>query len=58
MIKVKDIVLHTLSGLYYRCENTKHEKWMNQNPYYKLVAKDSVPESYFHKNDKIRKNRI
>jgi len=50
MIKVKDTVLHTLSGLYYLCENTKHEKWMNQNPYYKLVQKDIVSESYFYKS--------
>ena len=42
-----DVVLHTLSGLFYRCENQKHEKWMNESPFYRLVPKDSVPESYF-----------
>jgi len=44
-------VLHELSGLYYRCENNKHEKWMNWNPYYKVVPKDSIPESYFKKGN-------
>lgn len=57
MIKVKDIVLHTLSGLYYHCENNKQEKWMNQNTYYKLVPKGSVPESYFYKNKQHDKKR-
>jgi hypothetical protein len=51
MIKVKDIVLHTLSGLYYRCENTKMERWMNMNPYYVIPRKEDVPSlSYFYKN--------
>ena len=49
-IKKGDIVLHTLSGLYYRCENEKMSRWMNMNPYYKLMPKDIVPESYFKKN--------
>ena len=48
-IKVGDIVLHQLSKLYFRCENKKHEKWMNMNPYYKLVDKKDVPENYFKK---------
>ena len=51
-IKVGDTVLHELSKLYFICENKKHERWMNMNPYYKLVSKDSVPESYFKKNIK------
>jgi len=50
MIKIGDIVLHTLSGNYYRCENKKMEKWMNMNPYYVLVPRDSVPDSYFKKD--------
>lgn len=49
MIKVKDIVQHTLSGLFFICENNKQEKWMNQNPFYKLVPKGSVDKSYFQK---------
>jgi hypothetical protein len=49
MIQVGDIVLHELSGLYYRCENQKHQRWMNENPFYKLMPKDIVPDSYFFK---------
>ena len=50
MIKVGDIVLHSLSGLYFRCENKKQERWMNMNEFYSTVPKDSVPKSYFDKN--------
>lgn len=49
MIKVNDIVLHTLSKLYFICENKKMERWMNMNPYYELMPKDIVPPSYFKK---------
>lgn len=52
MIKKGDIVLHILSGLYYRCENNKHERWMNENPYYKVVTQNSIPESYFKNSAK------
>jgi hypothetical protein len=48
-IKVGNIVFHELSKLYFRCENKKHERWMNMNPFYKLVSNDSVPEKYFKK---------
>lgn len=49
MIKVKDIVLHELSGLYFICENNKMERWMNMNPCY-IVANDAVlPPGYFIK---------
>lgn len=48
-IKVSDVVLHTLSKLYLICENKKMARWMNMNPYYKLVPKNSVPQSYFAK---------
>ncbi len=47
-IVVGDIVLHTLSGLYYKCENNKHQRWMNENPYYELQDKNVVPPTYFH----------
>jgi hypothetical protein len=50
MIKKGDIVLHTLSGLYYICENQKQERWMNMNPFYTLVPKGSVDMKYFEKN--------
>lgn len=49
MIRVNDIVLHTLSKLYYICENKKQERWMNMNPYYVLQDRDVVPRSYFEK---------
>ena len=44
-----DIVLHTLSGLYYICENPKQARWMNMSQYYELQPKDIVPKSYFQK---------
>lgn len=50
MIKVGDIVLHQLSGLYFVCENKKHERWMNMNSFYKLIQKDIIPDKYFKKN--------
>lgn len=47
-IKVKDVVLHTPSGLYYICENTKHQKWMNDPlSLYVLAFVHDVPEGYF-----------
>lgn len=52
MIKVGDIVLHTLSNLYFRCENKKIEKWMNMNLYYRKTSKieiDELGEFYFKK---------
>lgn len=48
-IQVGDVALHTLSGLYYRCENKKHERWMNMNPFY-IKSKITPPESYFRKH--------
>lgn len=33
-IKVSDIVYHKLSKLLFRCENNKHMRWMNMNPFY------------------------
>jgi len=49
-IKKGDIVLHVLSSLYYKCENKKHEIWMNENRYYIKMDINIVPESYFYKN--------
>lgn len=49
-IKKGDTVLYQLSGLYYKCENEKQARWMNMNPFYKIVPSDIVPESYFKKN--------
>lgn len=50
MIKVKDTVLHKLSGLYFICENAKQERWMNMNPYYVLATGVILPDTYFRKN--------
>lgn len=33
-IRVGDIVYHQLSKLLFKCENKKHERWMNMNPFY------------------------
>lgn len=33
-IIVGDIVYHQLSKLLFRCENNKHMRWMNMNPFY------------------------
>ena len=50
MIRIHNIVLHIPSGLYYKCENKKMEKWMNDPlAKYVLVDKDIVPDSYFYK---------
>lgn len=50
MIKVGDIVLHKLSQLYFICENKKHERWMNMNPFYVSVSPDLIlPSNYFKK---------
>lgn len=46
MIKVGDIVLHTLSKLHFRCENTKHERWMNMNPYYVKTDLKEEPKNF------------
>lgn len=46
--QIGEIVLHSLSGLYYICENKKHQKWMSYNSFY---VKASSPPSmeYFKK---------
>lgn len=49
MILVNDIVLHTLSKLYFICENKKMMRWMNMNQYYVKVDPAVVPKGYFHK---------
>lgn len=50
MIVKGDVVLHSLSGLYYECENNKQAIWMNMNPYYLVASKQDVPDGYFSKN--------
>lgn len=49
MIAKGDVVLHTLSGLYYECENNKQARWMNMNPYYVIASKQDIPVGYFYK---------
>ena len=42
MIKVGDIVVHTISQVWFYCENKKQEKWMNQaDACYRKVEKHS-----------------
>lgn len=50
IIRKGDTVLHQLSGLYFICENTKMERWMNMNPFYIWQPSDVVPPSYHSKN--------
>lgn len=52
MIEIKpgDVVLFMPNGLYFRCENSKQAKWMNENPSYEWAPRDTVPDSYFYKN--------
>ena len=48
MIRVNDVVLHIPSGLYYKCENTKHERWMNDPlAFYKIASIHDVSDGYF-----------
>jgi hypothetical protein len=49
MIKVGDIVLHTISGLYYKCENNKQQRWMNMSTFYKVANDIILPPNYFIK---------
>lgn len=49
MIYVGCVVLHTLSGLYLKCENKKQERWMKMNPYYVLANWSDIPAGYFDK---------
>lgn len=51
-IKVSNVVFHSLSGLYYQCENKKQEIWMNANPYYTLAVNVNLPEFYFINSSK------
>lgn len=50
MIKKGDIVFHKLSNLYYICENSKMERWMNMNPFYEPCSENLIlPSLYFKK---------
>lgn len=43
------VVLHTLSGLYYKCEDHKQARWMNSNSFYVLASWSQIPAGYFDK---------
>lgn len=49
MIYVGCVVQHTLSGLYFKCENQKQERWMKMNPFYTLADRSKIPAGYFDK---------
>jgi hypothetical protein len=49
MIIVGDIVFHTLSKLYFICENNKQERWMNMNSHYIKTNDADLPKTYFKK---------
>ena len=49
-IIVRDIVIHTISGLYYKCENNKQERWMNDPlSFYEKYNYLNIPTEYFNK---------
>lgn len=53
-IRVGDIVYHQLSKLLFKCENKKHERWMNMNPFYtktNLKTIDYARLAEIHIND-------
>lgn len=52
MIEVGCFVKHLLSGLFFRCENKKQERWMRENPFYIRVEKSDIPLGYFDKKFK------
>lgn len=49
MIQKGDIVLHTLSNLYFICENNKMSRWMNMNNFY-IKVDNVTTKDYFKKN--------
>lgn len=46
-ILVGDIVYHQLSKLLFRCENKKHERWMNMNPFYIKTSLKEINYDHF-----------
>lgn len=41
-ITAGDIVFHQLSKLLFKCENKKHERWMNMNHYYQKTNLEKI----------------
>jgi hypothetical protein len=50
-IRVGDIVLHQLSKLLFKCENKKHERWMNMNPYYIKTKLKTIDYEQFERQN-------
>lgn len=46
-IQVGDIVFHQLSKLLFKCENKKHERWMNMNQFYKKTSLKTIDYSQY-----------
>jgi hypothetical protein len=44
-----DIVYHKLSKLLFRCENAKHMRWMNMNPFYEKTNLKAIDYEEFEK---------
>jgi hypothetical protein len=57
-IKKGDIVYHQLSKLLFRCENSKHETWMNENPYYQKTALKTIDYEQWERDQQIAKKTV
>ena len=53
-IRVGDIVYHQLSKLLFKCENKKHERWMNMNQFYEKTDLKEIDYFEFEIQCKIR----
>jgi hypothetical protein len=53
-----DIVYHQLSKLLFRCENLKHERWMNMNPFYQKTELKNIDYSVFEKTKTPRLDNL
>ncbi len=49
-IQVGDIVFHQLSKLLFKCENKKHQRWMNMNPFYVKTNLKTIDYEQFTKS--------
>lgn len=49
-IQVGDIVYHQLSRLLFRCENKKHQRWMNMNHFYVKTNLKTIDYEQFEKS--------
>jgi hypothetical protein len=57
-IRVGDIVFHQLSKLLFKCENKKHERWMNMNPFYQKTDLKSIDYFEFEIQIKTKNNGV